>query len=76
MVLFKICPICRMPVTFGGGIITVNASLSPDGLNEPLSSQALYHFCSTEEGSYDVEISFLLIRITLYQIFFILFNFT
>jgi hypothetical protein len=47
MVMFKACPIWRMPVTFGGGITTVNGSRSSGVLSKYfLSSQCKYHFFS------------------------------
>ena len=57
----KAWPVCRLPVTFGGGktIEKTSASLSvipfsiqTSGLKKPLSSQSLRIFSSVSCGSY------------------------
>src|SRR5579859_2768724 len=44
-------PMCRVPVTFGGGSRMQYGSPWPDGLKSPLASQAAYHFDSIWPGS-------------------------
>src|SRR5690606_14861382 len=57
MVLFSVCPICRTPVTLGGGITMQYGSLSRfgDDRKKPCSIQYRYHLSSTPAGSYFVD---------------------
>ena len=52
--LLSICPMCRTPVTFGGGITIVKGSLSGfgDDLKHSSSSHFLYHLSSIFWGLY------------------------
>ena len=47
--LFNACPICKEPVTFGGGITIVKDFFVLSGLEENVlfSIQYFTHFCST-----------------------------
>src|SRR5690606_14660387 len=53
-VLLRACPMCRVPVTFGGGMTTEKGSpgASTRPRKYPFSSQNWYHRASTWAGSY------------------------
>src|SRR6185437_9235965 len=50
-VCWNACPMCNVPVTFGGGSRMQYGSPLPDGWNAPLASQRSYHFDSIWAGS-------------------------
>src|SRR5690348_6635269 len=50
-VCWNACPICSVPVTFGGGSRMLYGSPWPLGLIAPLASQRSYHFDSIRAGS-------------------------
>src|SRR5690348_7044889 len=50
-VCWNACPMCSVPVTFGGGSRMQYGSPWPDGWNAPLASQRSYHFDSIWAGS-------------------------
>src|SRR5438309_655767 len=59
MVLLSTWPMCKTPVSFGGGITMAYAGFGEAGLATKsfLSNQNWYHFDSTDCGSYAFEIS-------------------
>src|SRR6266567_5530288 len=52
-VCWNACPMCNVPVTFGGGSWMQNAfaPVCIDGLNSPCDSHQAYHLPSIERGS-------------------------
>ena len=50
MVSWNACPMCRLPVTFGGGIIIAKDWPSPEGRKWPAFSQVWYQACSMLSG--------------------------
>src|SRR3954463_2734635 len=61
MVTNSACPMCREPVTFGGGMTIENGAfgICASAWKYFCSSQKRYHFCSTCWGSYDFGNSFI-----------------
>ena len=51
IVSWNACPMCRVPVTFGGGIMMQYGRPPPRGANQPPASQAAYAPLSMRWGS-------------------------
>src|SRR6185436_11265283 len=69
IVLFSTWPMCKIPVTFGGGITIEYAGFFECGspTKQRCSIQNSYHLDSTTEGSYVLEISDMLPTWTAYD---------